>query len=149
MCKNMKELQTVSEKIFELEQKKAKKKKEVDALEKEIKQLKAETSTYMKKRQKNELTVAGLTILFTAFTKASSENYHNTIEHQIIDKLELNNLMDEFDRDNQRKILELLIVGYSQKEIRKLLEINLYRWKKLMTDTKVLVEKYLDEYYND
>lgn len=57
--------------------------------------------------------------------------------------------MDEFDRDNQRKILELLIVGYSQKEIRKLLEINLYRWKKLMTDTKVLVEKYLDEYYND
>ena len=34
-------------------------------------------------------------------------------------------------------------------EIRKLLEINLYRWKKLMTDTKVLVEKYLDEYYND
>lgn len=51
MCKNMKELQTVSEKIFELEQKKAKKKKEVDALEKEIKQLKAETSTYMKKRQ--------------------------------------------------------------------------------------------------
>ena len=58
MCKNMKELQTVSEKIFELEQKKAKKKKEVDALEKEIK-------------QKNELTVAGLTILFTAFTKAS------------------------------------------------------------------------------
>lgn len=78
-----------------------------------------------------------------------SENYHNTIEHQIIDKLELDNLMDEFDRDNQRKILELLIVGYSQKEIRKLLEINLYRWKKLMTDTKVLVEKYLDEYYND
>ena len=78
-----------------------------------------------------------------------SENYHNTIEHQIIDKLELNNLMDEFDRDNQRKILELLIVGYSQKEIRKLLEINLYCWKKLMTDTKVLVEKYLDEYYND
>ena len=59
-----------------------------------------------------------------------SENYHNTIEHQIIDKLELDNLMDEFDRDNQRKIFELLIVGYSQKEIRKLLEINLYRWKK-------------------
>lgn len=75
MCKNMKELQTVSEKIFELEQKKAKKKKEVDALEKEIKQLKAETSTYMKKRQKNELTVAGLTILFTAFTKMLYKQY--------------------------------------------------------------------------
>ena len=65
----MKELQTISEKIFELEQKKAKKKKEYDALEKKIKQLKSETSSYMKKRQKNELTVAGLTVLFTAFTK--------------------------------------------------------------------------------
>lgn len=42
MCANMKEFQTVSEKIFELEQKKAKKKKEMDALEKEIKQLKSE-----------------------------------------------------------------------------------------------------------
>ena len=78
-----------------------------------------------------------------------SENYHNTIVHQIIDKLELDNLMDEFDRDNQRKIFELLIVGYSQKDIRKLLEINLYRWKKLMTDMKELVGKYLDECYND
>ena len=53
MCTNMKELQTISEKIFDLEQKKAKKKKEMDALEKEIKQLKSETSSYMKKRQKN------------------------------------------------------------------------------------------------
>ena len=35
MCANMKEFQTVSEKIFELEQKKAKKKKEIDALDKE------------------------------------------------------------------------------------------------------------------
>ena len=71
MCKTMKDLQTISEKIFELEQKKAKKKKEVDALEKEIKQLKSETSSYMKKRQKNELTVAGLTILFTTYLKPS------------------------------------------------------------------------------
>lgn len=70
MCANMKEFQTVSEKIFELEQKKAKKKKEMDALEKEIKQLKSETSSYMKKRQKNELTVSGLTVLFTAFTQS-------------------------------------------------------------------------------
>lgn len=67
MCANMKEFQTISEKIFELEQKKAKKKREMDALEKEIKQLKSETSSYMKKRQKNELTVAGLTVLFTAY----------------------------------------------------------------------------------
>ena len=67
MCTNMKEFQTVSEKLFELEQKKAKKKREMDALDKEIKQLKSETSSYMKKRQKTELTVAGLTVLFTAY----------------------------------------------------------------------------------
>ena len=71
MCTTMKELQPILENIFELEQKKDKKKKEMDALEKEIKQLKSEASSYMKKRQKNELTVAGLTILFTAFFKSS------------------------------------------------------------------------------
>ena len=71
MCTNMKELQTISERIYELEQKKAKKKREMDELEKEIKALKSETSSYMKKRQKNELTVAGLTILFTAFVRSS------------------------------------------------------------------------------
>ena len=71
MCKNMKELQTISEKIYELEQKKAKKKKELDALDKEIKELKSETSSYMKKRQKNILPVGGLEILFTAYTKPS------------------------------------------------------------------------------
>ena len=67
MCTNMQEFQTVSEKIFDLEQKKAKKKREMDALDKEIKQLKSETSAYMKKRQKNILTVAGLEVLFTAY----------------------------------------------------------------------------------
>lgn len=67
MCTNMKEFQTESEKLFELEQKKAKKKREMDALEKKIKQLKSETSSYMRKRQKKELTVAGLTVLFTAY----------------------------------------------------------------------------------
>lgn len=71
MCKNMKELQTISERIYELEQKKAKKKREMDALEKEIKELKSETSLYMKKRQKNQLTVSGLTILFTTFVRSS------------------------------------------------------------------------------
>lgn len=71
MCTNMKEFQTVSEKIYELEQKRAKKKREMDDLEKEIQQLKSETSSYMKKRQKNELTVAGLTVLFTAFTRST------------------------------------------------------------------------------
>lgn len=69
MCANMKEFQAVSEKLFELQQKKAKKKREMDVLEKEIKQLKCETSTYMKKRKKDELTVAGLTVLFSAYTR--------------------------------------------------------------------------------
>lgn len=69
MCKNMNDFQTISERLYELEEKKSKKKRELDALEKEIKQLKSETSSYMKKRQKNILVVAGLEVLFTAFTK--------------------------------------------------------------------------------
>ena len=70
MCTNMKELQTISEKIYELEIKKAKKKKEINDLDKEISQLKSETSAYMKKRNKTELTVAGLTVLFTAYARS-------------------------------------------------------------------------------
>lgn len=69
MCKNMNEFQSISERLYELEEKKAKKKREMDALEKEIKELKSETSSYMKKRQKNVLVVAGLEVLFTAFTR--------------------------------------------------------------------------------
>ncbi len=69
MCANMQEFQTISEKIFELEQKKAKKKREMDALEKESKQLKSETSSYMKKRQKNIFTVAGIEVLFAAYVR--------------------------------------------------------------------------------
>lgn len=69
MCKNMNEFQSISERLYELEEKKAKKKREMDTLEKEIKELKSETSSYMKKRQKNVLVVAGLEVLFTAFTR--------------------------------------------------------------------------------
>lgn len=69
MCKSMKDLQGISEQIFKLEQAKAEKKKELDALEKQIKELKSETASYMKKRQKNELAVAGLIILYTAFSR--------------------------------------------------------------------------------
>lgn len=78
-----------------------------------------------------------------------SDNYHNTIEYQIIDKLELDNLLGVFDTDRQRKIFELLIVGYSPKEIRRLLEIKSWRWKTLMSAMKEIVERYLDESYND
>ena len=38
MCKNMNEFQSISERLYELEEKKAKKKREMDALEKEIKE---------------------------------------------------------------------------------------------------------------
>ena len=69
MCANMNEFQTVSERLFELEQKRAKKKKEMDVLDKEIKQLKGEASAYMKKRRKSMLEVAGLMVLFTAYTR--------------------------------------------------------------------------------
>lgn len=47
MCSNMKELQTISERVYRLEQEKSKKKKEMDALEKEISQLKSEASSYI------------------------------------------------------------------------------------------------------
>ena len=69
MCQNMKELQEVSEKIFELEQKKAKKKKEMEALEEAVKQLKNEAASYMKKRQKNELNVVGFTVVYKKFDR--------------------------------------------------------------------------------
>ena len=52
MCKNMDELFAVANQVYELEQKKAKKKKEVDELESQIKALKDEVAVYMKKRQR-------------------------------------------------------------------------------------------------
>lgn len=78
-----------------------------------------------------------------------SDNYHNTIEHQVIDKLELDNLLEEFNIDNQKTIFELIIIGYPPKEIKRLLQINYYHWKKLISGMKEPVRKYLDEYYND
>ena len=60
-----------------------------------------------------------------------SENYQNTIEHQIIDKLELDNLLDEFDADSQRKIFELLIVGYSKKRLENFWRLMFIVGKKL------------------
>lgn len=69
MCANMKEFQAVSEKIFELEQKKARKKKEMNALENNIKQLKEEASSYMRKRKKSELIVEGFTVLLTEYER--------------------------------------------------------------------------------
>lgn len=69
MCKNMDELSAIANHVYELEQKKAKKKKEVDDLDAQIKSLKDEVAVYMKKRQKNELEVDFYKVLYTAFTK--------------------------------------------------------------------------------
>lgn len=69
MCKNMDGLSSIANQVYELEQKKAKKKKEIDDLEAQIKAIKDEVATYMKKRQKNELEVDLYKVLYTAFTK--------------------------------------------------------------------------------
>lgn len=69
MCKNMDGLSSIANQVYELEQKKAKKKKEIDELDAKIKAIKDEVATYMKKRQKNELEVDLYKVLYTAFTK--------------------------------------------------------------------------------
>lgn len=69
MCTTMNELSTIAKQIHDLEVKKAKKKKEVDELEAQIKQLKNETASYMRKRKKNELAVDMFTVLFTPYEK--------------------------------------------------------------------------------
>lgn len=69
MCKNMNELSEIANQIYELEQKKAKKKKEMDELDTKIKALKDETANYMKKRQKKELEVGIFAVIYTPFTR--------------------------------------------------------------------------------
>lgn len=69
MCKNMDELSVIANQVYELEQKKSKKKKEVDDLDAQIKVLKDEAAIYMKKRQKNEIEVSRYKVLYTPFTK--------------------------------------------------------------------------------
>lgn len=69
MCKNMNELSGIAKQLYELEQKKAKKKKEVDELEAQIKALKEETANYMKKRQKNEIEVDCYKVLYSPYIK--------------------------------------------------------------------------------
>ena len=71
MCKTMTDLSKIAKQIYDLETKKSKKKKEVDELEAQIKQLKQETAMYMRKRQKNELDEDLFTVLYTPYTKPS------------------------------------------------------------------------------
>lgn len=65
----MDELSGIAKQLYELEQKKAKKKKEVDDLDVQIKALKDEVVIYMKKRQKNEIEVDRYKVLYTPYTK--------------------------------------------------------------------------------
>lgn len=69
MCKNMDELSVIANQVYELEQKKAKKKKEVDELDAQIKAYKEEVAAYMKKRQKNEIDVDYYKVLYTPFER--------------------------------------------------------------------------------
>lgn len=69
MCKNMNDLSEIANQIYEMEQKKAKKKKEVDELDAKIKALKNEAAGYMSKRQKNQLEVGVYAVLYTPYTR--------------------------------------------------------------------------------
>ena len=74
MCSTMNELSAIAKQVYDLEAKKAKKKKELDELEAQIKQLKQETASYIRKRKKNELDVDSFTVLFTPFVKPSFDS---------------------------------------------------------------------------
>ena len=65
----MNEFSEIANKIYQLEQEKAKQKKKVDQLEAQIKVLKDETALYMKKRQKNKLEVDSYEVLYTPYEK--------------------------------------------------------------------------------
>lgn len=69
MCKNMDELSVIANQVYELERKKAKKKKEVDDLDAQIKAFKDEMAVYMRKRQKNEIEVDFYKVLYTLFER--------------------------------------------------------------------------------
>ena len=69
MCKNMDELSVIANLVYELERKKAKKKKEVDDLDVQIKAFKDEMAVYMRKRQKNEIEVDYYKVLYTPFER--------------------------------------------------------------------------------
>lgn len=69
MCANMKQFSEIANKIYELEREKAKQKKKLDALSVQIKALKDETASYMKKRQKNILEAGSYEVLFTPYDK--------------------------------------------------------------------------------
>lgn len=74
MCKTMKEFSSIAETLYNLEQKKASKKKEVNALDAKIKALKKETASYMKKRQKSEINVSTYNVRYSPYMKPSFDH---------------------------------------------------------------------------
>lgn len=74
MCQNMNELSEVANRIYKLEQEKAKQKKKVDELEAQIKVLKDETAAYMRKRQKNRIEINSFEVLYTPYDRAQFDS---------------------------------------------------------------------------
>lgn len=74
MCQNMNDFSEIANKIYELEQEKAKQKKKVDKLEAQIKVLKDEIADYMKKRQKNRLENDFYEVLYTPYDRAQFDS---------------------------------------------------------------------------
>ena len=66
MCKNMDELSVIANQVYELERKKAKKKKDIDDLDAQIKAFKDEVAIYMRKRQ---IEVDYYKVLYTPFER--------------------------------------------------------------------------------
>lgn len=69
MCNTMNDLSEIAGKIYELEKKKSAQKKKLDELEAQIKSLKNETASYMRKRQKNELEIDSFKVLYTPYAR--------------------------------------------------------------------------------
>lgn len=78
-----------------------------------------------------------------------SNSFHDAVEDQIIDKIVLHELMEEFGIGRQRKVFELLAMGYRNCEIRTILQMKKYYLDMIMDDMREIVGRYLDEYYND
>ena len=73
MCQNMNDFSEIANKIYELEQEKARQKK-VDKLEAQIKVLKDEVAAYMGKRQKNRLKNDFYEVLYTPYDRAQFDS---------------------------------------------------------------------------
>lgn len=69
MCQNMNELSRIAKQIYELEQERIKQKKKMEKLEAQIKVLKDEAASYMRKRQKDKLKIDSFEVIFTPYSR--------------------------------------------------------------------------------